>query len=70
MGVRGPQDVESPYGQWTRCEIVCRGDTLEFYVNGKLVNRAWGLNITKGKIFFQTEGAEVWFRNIELTQLD
>jgi hypothetical protein len=70
MGVRGPQDVESPYGQWTRCEIVCRGDTLEFYVNGKLVNRAWGLNITKGKILFQTEGAEVWFRNIELTQLD
>lgn len=70
LGVRGPQDVESPFGQWTRCEIVCRGDTLEFYVNGKLVNRAWGLNVTKGKILFQTEGAEVWFRNIELTQLD
>jgi hypothetical protein len=70
LGVRGPKDVESPVGEWTRCEIVCRGDKLEFYVNGQLVNKAWGLNVTKGKIFFQTEGAEIWYRNIELTPLD
>lgn len=70
LGVRGPKDVESPVGEWSRCEIVCRGDKLEFYVNGQLVNKAWGLNVTKGKIFFQTEGAEIWYRNIELTSLD
>lgn len=70
IGYRGPKDVESPSGEWTRCEIVARGDTLAYYVNGTLVNRATGLSLTKGKIFFQTEGAEVWYRNIELTPLE
>ncbi|MEN9631887.1 MAG: hypothetical protein RL077_291 [Verrucomicrobiota bacterium] len=70
IGVRGAKDVESPFGEWTRCEIICKGDTLMYYVNGKLVNRAWGLSMTKGKIFFQTEGAEIWYRNIELTPVD
>jgi hypothetical protein len=70
VNFRGRQDVESPFGKWTRCEIIAKGDTLAYYVNGRLVNKAWGLNVTKGKILFQTEGAEVWFRDIELTPLD
>lgn len=69
LGYRGPKDVESPFGEWTHCEIIARGDTLEYFVNGQLVNRASGLNITRGKIFFQTEGAEIWYRNIALTPL-
>ncbi len=28
------------------------------------------VNATKGKIFFQTEGAEIWYRNIVLTPLE
>ena len=66
---RGRQDVESPFGEWTKCEIIARDNTLTYYVNGQLVNRVTDLNITKGKIFFQTEGAELWYRNIELTPL-
>lgn len=69
-GFRGPNDVESPADQWTRCEAIARGDALEFYVNEKLVNRAERLSHRKGRIFFQTEGAEVWYRRIELTPLD
>jgi len=41
---RGPSDADSPVGQWTRCEIVARGNTLEYYVNDKLVNRGSDLN--------------------------
>ena len=70
IGYRGSKDVESKFGQWTKCEIICKGDELIYYVNGKLVNRARGLNITKGKILFQTEGAEIWYRKIELTPLE
>ena len=66
---RGPSDADSPVGQWTRCEIVARGNTLEYYVNDKLVNRGSDLNVCRGKILLQTEGAEVWYRNIELTKL-
>jgi hypothetical protein len=70
IGYRGPKDVESPLGEWTHCKIICRGDTLTYFVNGKLVNSARGLTVTKGKIFFQTEGAEVWYRNLELIPLN
>jgi len=69
IGFRGREDVESKFGQWTRCEAICKGDTLEYRVNGKLVNKAFGLSVTRGKLFFQTEGAEVWYRDILLTPL-
>lgn len=68
-GVRGREDVESKFGEWTHCEAICKGDTLAYYVNGKLVNKAFALTVTRGKLLFQTEGAEVWYRNMELTPL-
>jgi len=70
LGFRGRQDLESPHGEWTKCEIVARGKELEFYVNGKLANRVTDLSVTCGKILLQTEGAEVWYRNIELEPLE
>lgn len=69
IGFRGRDDLESPHGEWTKCEIVARGNTLEYYVNGKLANRLTDLSVRKGKILLQTEGAEVWYRNIELERL-
>lgn len=69
IGYRGPNDVESPLGEWTRMEVTCAGDTLTYRVNGKVVNKARGLNVTSGRILIQTEGAEVWFRKIDLTPL-
>ncbi len=68
-GFQGREDVESPFGQWTKCEIVARADTLEYFVNDQLVNRVRGLSVQQGKILLQTEGAEVWYRNLELTRL-
>lgn len=68
-GFRGREDVEGKFGEWTHCEAICRGDTLEYRVNGKLVNKAFDLSITRGKLLFQTEGAEVWYRDILLTPL-
>ena len=50
-------------------EVVCAGDTLEYFVNGKLVNKASGLSNTNGKLMFQSEGAEIFFRRIELHPL-
>ncbi|HEY6168664.1 MAG TPA: DUF1080 domain-containing protein [Verrucomicrobiae bacterium] len=70
LGVRGPKDVESPFGEWTHCEIIAKADEITYFVNGKLVNHARGLTVTRGKLLFQTEGAEIWYRNIELTPLN
>jgi hypothetical protein len=69
MGYRGKQDVEKPVGEWNRYEITCAGDTITVVLNGRVVNKATRVFPTKGKILFQSEAAEVFFRNIELTPL-
>lgn len=69
LGFRGRDDVESPLGEWTRCEIVCDGGHIRSYVNGKLVNEGFDAFPSAGKILFQTEGAELFFRKIELHPL-
>jgi hypothetical protein len=69
LGFRGKEDVESPDGEWTKCEVVCDGGRIQAYVNGKLVNEASDAFPSAGKILFQAELAEVFFRSIELHPL-
>src|SRR5262245_52472439 len=38
-------------------------------VNHKVANQGTGANPARGRILFQSEGAEVWFRNMELRPL-
>jgi hypothetical protein len=66
LGFRGKADVESPWGEWTRLEVMAEGDRLTYLVNGKVVNEAVQSSLTEGKILFQCEGAEIFFRRIEL----
>jgi len=68
-GFRGARDVESPAGQWTRIEAICDGDKMTNIVNGTVVNIASGSLLRKGKILFQSEGAEIFYRRIEITPL-
>ncbi|MBI3646252.1 MAG: DUF1080 domain-containing protein [Acidobacteriales bacterium] len=42
------------------------GDRVKYVVNGKVANEGAGANPSRGKILFQSEGAEAFFRNIEL----
>jgi hypothetical protein len=69
-GFRDPAgEVEKPHGEWNQLELVVDHDHVKYFVNGKLVNEATDLNATKGKILFQTEGAETFYRNLELAPL-
>jgi len=69
-GYRDPAgEVEKPHGQWNLLELVVDGDHVRYFVNGKLVNEATELNATKGKILFQTEGAETYYRHLEIAPL-
>jgi len=65
-----PACNENPEGAWNECRLVCRGDEVECYFNGKLVNRATGLNITSGKIQLQSEGCGIEFRNVRIRDLE
>jgi len=38
LGFRGPRDVESPLGEWTRLDVIADGDRITILVNGYVVN--------------------------------
>lgn len=62
--------VERPIGEWNEYEIIADKGTIILKVNGVEVNRATDVEIVPGKICFQSEGAEIHFRNIRLVLLD
>jgi hypothetical protein len=70
-GYRDPtNELENPKGQWNVVELVNRGDGHVWqYVNGKLANEGTDAFPASGKILFQSEGAEIYFRNIRLSPL-
>ncbi len=68
-------DHEKPSGEWNTLDLVCLGDESIHIVNGQVVMRlskAQRLDgpapatLTKGKILLQSEGAEVFYRDIAL----
>jgi hypothetical protein len=69
INFRGKNDVETPGKGWTRVEVIADGDTITNIVNGVVVNKGTNSSLTRGKIIFQSEGAELYFRKIELTPL-
>ncbi len=64
------KDVEKPHGEWNVVEVVCDGDAITNIVNGVVVNKATKASVSRGKIILQSEGAEVFYRNITLTPLE
>lgn len=69
LGIRGKNDVENPAGEWNRMEVICDGDTIVNIVNGYVVNVGTKSSVTRGKLQFQSEGAEIFFRTIEIRPL-
>ncbi len=62
-------DAESPYGEWSLLEMIVWDDNAEFYVNGVKVNDIHNLSLTEGKILFQLEFADVYYKDIEILPL-
>jgi hypothetical protein len=70
LGFRGKQDLDSPGQEWTRLDVICDGGHVIYLVNGKQANEAFDVTPSSGKILFQTEGAEVFVRRLELLPLE
>ena len=62
-------ELEKPHGEWNVLELVTHGNDVKQYVNGKLANEGTDPFPTEGKILFQSEGAEVYFRDMKLYPL-
>jgi hypothetical protein len=67
--LRTKDNVEKPIGEWNQYEITCKGDTIKLVVNGQEVNDGTAAEADHGKILLQSEGAEIFFRNIEMKSL-
>ncbi len=64
------ESSEKPLGEWNQYEITADGaGNLELKVNDVVQNTATDTAVIPGKILLQSEGAEIEFRNIELTPL-
>ncbi len=72
-------DNASPEGEWTNVELICYGGKSLHIVNGKVVmvlaNSRYHVDgkdmpLTKGKIQLQSEGAEVFYKDITIKNID
>ena len=66
---RGEDDVEKPAGQWNRMEVICDGDTITCILNETVVNAGTRASPASGKIQFESEGSEIFFRKVEIRPL-
>jgi Domain of Unknown Function (DUF1080) len=71
-------DAEYPTGQWNTLDLYCHGDTSMHVVNGKVVmvlyrnkqnDNGKESPLTRGKIQIQSEGAEVFYRQIKIQSI-
>ena len=66
--MKEPQN-EKAGGEWNTYEVVCKGDTVQNYVNGKLMNEVEGCNASSGAIALQSEGGEWEARKVFIEPL-
>lgn len=69
IGFRGAKDIEKPVGEWNILECLVSRDKISIYLNGVLVNQAFQVKPAKGRIQIQSEGAEIFFRRVDVTPL-
>jgi hypothetical protein len=73
---KGGGDAENPTGEWNTLDLYCHGDTAIHLINGKVMMVLYHLKqsdkgqnllpLVKGKIQIQSEGAEIFYRNIKI----
>jgi hypothetical protein len=68
-GFRGVNDVEKPVGKWNKIECIVKDREIKVFLNNKLVNHAFDVKPYRGKIQIQSEGAEIFFRKVNLILL-
>ena len=71
-------DPEYPSGEWNTLELICFGDTAINIVNEVVVmvlyrsrqfSETGTIPLKKGKIQLQSEGAELFYKNIQLKSI-
>lgn len=69
LNFRGINDIEKPAGEWNILECIANGEQFSILLNGVVVNKALKVTPKEGRIQIQSEGAEIFFRKVELIHL-
>ncbi|HXG08610.1 MAG TPA: DUF1080 domain-containing protein [Gemmataceae bacterium] len=77
-GLKGPRPpvdkeardkVRKPANEWNSVEIISKDGTLTSKLNGVVICASEPYEVKEGPIGFQSEGAEIHFRNIRIKEL-
>jgi hypothetical protein len=63
------KDAELPHGEWNRVEVIANKGKITYVVNGIVVNEGESPSLNTGNIMIQSEGAETYYRKIEIAEL-
>jgi Domain of Unknown Function (DUF1080) len=63
------KDAEKPTGEWNKVDVIVNNGEISYLVNGQEVNKAKNPSPKTGRIILQSEGAEIYYRNVELQKL-
>jgi hypothetical protein len=69
LRIETKEPVEKPPGEWNEMEVTCKGGDITVVVNGVKVNEGKNGNLKKGRIALQSEGAEVYFKDVVIKSL-
>ena len=68
---RGPvHENRKPFGDWESIEIQSLGGIVTVTLNGKKMNEGHDFEPTEGNICLQSEGWPVFYRNLQVRELD
>lgn len=63
------KDAEKPSGEWNRVEVIAKNGKCTHIINGVVVNEGSDASLRSGRILIQSEGAETYYRKIEIKKL-
>lgn len=71
MHLAGPAKFNGVNGKWNQCEVIVMGDQYAIHkLNGTVVNMIFNVTPGEGILGFQSETAEIYYRNIEIKEYD
>jgi hypothetical protein len=62
--VKHGESAEKPVGEWNTCEVICSGNSVKAFVNGRQMNETTECTVSSGRIGLQCEGAEFEVRKM------
>jgi hypothetical protein len=67
---RGPiVSKRPPLGEWDRVEVTSQNGQVKIMLNGELVNEGSNIEPRDGNVCLQSEGWPLWYRNVEIKEL-